>query len=167
MKKTILILLLTTLFSHALNLETYNNNRFLFSMDYPSAIFVNKKFPTNGDGIELTNNSKTLKLLLSGSYMVVSPTIEEEYEQRITWMKKEKQIELTYKVQKKNWFVLSGYNHGYNHKNKTIFYEKRYSYTDEKGILLLVGYYFEYPIKEKEKCSKWIKIFNESFVYYD
>jgi len=163
MKKIILILLLTTLFTYALNLETYKNNRFLFSMDYPSDIFVNKKFPTNGDGVELTNKSKTLKLLLSGSYMVVSPTIEEKYAQRMIWMKKEKEIELTYKVQKKNCFVLSGYNH----KNKTIFYEKRFSYTDDKGTLVVVGYYFEYPIKEKEKCNKWIKVFNESFVYYD
>jgi len=163
MKKIILILLLTTLFSHALNLETYKNNRFLFSMDYPSDIFVNKKFPTNGDGVELTNKSKTLKLLLSGSYMVVSPTIEEKYAQRMIGMKKEKEIELTYKVQKENWFVLSGYNH----KNKTIFYEKRFSYTDDKGTLVVVGYYFEYPIKEKEKCSKWIEVFNDSFVYND
>ena len=163
MKKVILILLLTTLFTYALNLETYNNNRFLFSMDYPSTIFVNKKFPTNGDGVELTNKSKNVKLLLSGSYMVVSPTIEEEYEQQITWKQEEKQIELTYKVQKENWFVLSGYNH----KNSTIFYEKRFSYTDDKGTLVLVGYYFEYPIKEKEKYNKWIKVFNESFVYYD
>lgn len=163
LKKILIILIFWTTFITANTIETYTNSRFDFSIDYPSDIFINKFFPTNNDGVRLTNKTKTVKLIASGSYMVSSPNIEEEYQQAIKWKKEDKDIELTYKVQKENWFVFSGYNH----KNKSIFYEKRFCYGDDENVSVLVGYYFEYPIKEKEKYTKWIKVFNESFSLLD
>ena len=161
MKKLLILLTLWTTFVNANTIETYTNSRFDFSIDYPSDILVNKSFPTNGDGVWLTNKSKTVTLTPSGSYMTVSENIEEAYKLQNQWKNEDKNIELIYKAQKENWFVFSGYNH----KNKSIFYEKRFCYVDDKNVSVLVGYSFEYPIKEKEKYNKWIKVFNESFVY--
>ena len=163
LKKLFILLILCTTLVTANTIETYTNSRFYFSIDYPSDILVNKFLPTNRDGVRLTNKTKTVKLIASGSYMVSSPNIEEEYKLQRKWKNEDKDIELTYKVQKENWFVFSGYNH----KNKSIFYEKRCCYVDDENVSVLVGYYFEYPIKEKEKYNKWIKVFNESFSLLD
>ena len=161
MKKLLILLTLLTTFIIAKTIETYYNSRFNFSIDYPSDVFVNKFFPTNGDGVILTDKSNTVTLTPSGSYMVASDNIVEAYKLYTKWKKEDKDIELTYKVQKDNWFVFSGYNH----KNNSIFYEKRFCYVDDENVSVLVGYIFEYPTKEKEKYNKWIKVFNESFVY--
>ena len=163
LKKILILFIFWTTLANANTIETYYNSRFYFSIDYPSDIFLNKFFPTNGDGIRATNSSKTVTLTASGSYMVASDNIVEVYKLYTKWKKEDKDIKLTYKVQKENWFVFSGYNH----KNKSIFYEKRFCYGDDENVLVLVGYYFEYPIKEKEKYTKWIKVFNESFSLLD
>ncbi len=150
-----------TTFITANTIETYTNSRFDFSIDYPSDILVNKSFPTNGDGVWLTNKSKTVTLTPSGSYMVASDNIVEVYKLYSKWKKEDKDIELTYKAQKENWFVFSGYNH----KDKSIFYEKRFCYVDDANLSVLVGYMFEYPIDKKEKYNKWINMLKKSFVY--
>lgn len=159
MKKIIFLLLLLVIFVSAGNaspLQTYYNNRFNYSINYPSDIFTIKNHPANGGGIWLSDKTKKLKLTLIGRYMVTSKSIKEAYTQSIAYYKGENGRELTYKRQKDNWFVLSGYTQ----KKKKIFYEKKFCIDDK-----LVGYIFEYPAKDKKKYEALIKIFNYSFEY--
>jgi hypothetical protein len=125
-------------------------------MEYPAEIFINKSYPDNGDGVWLENKDKTVQLTPSGSLAVLSTDIKEIYRQNLEWKSQEKSIEVTYKKQKNNWFVISGYNHD----NATIFYEKRFLY-DEK----VMGYLFSYPTKSNKQYAKYIKLFNKSFLY--
>lgn len=152
MKKFILLLLLT----FTLQADTYTNSRFGFSIEYPAEIFINKTYPENGDGVWLDNKDKTVQLIPSGSLAVLSTDIKEIYKQNLEWKSEEKSIEVTYKRQKDNWFVISGYNHD----TAIVFYEKRFYY-DEK----VIGYIFSYPIKSNKNYEKYIKMFNTSFTY--
>ena len=76
MKKILLlIILISGIFLYAkddLSVKTYENSRFEFLIDYPSKIFVNKEFPTNGDGIFLSNEDKSVTLTPSGSHAIIA-----------------------------------------------------------------------------------------------
>ena len=142
-----------------MRLDTYHNNRFGFSIDYPTALFVNKEYPENGDGVWLKNKTKTIHLTPSASYAMENTNIRSIYRNHIKWCKKEKKIELTYKVQKENWFVLSGYDH----KTNSIFYQKHFLYNDLDGSKILAGYTYKYPIAQREYYDKLVETFNKSF----
>lgn len=165
MKKTFLILVISTVFNYALDLETYTTSK--FSIDYPSEILVNKLYEYN-DSIALSNKEENVKLFVISSKVSLNLDANGVYRDEIPLIpsrasRRNEDVEITYKVQKDNWFVISGYNH----TKKTIFYTKGLVYKKEK-YNLLIEYVFRYPIKEKEKYGKLIKIFNDSFVYpYD
>jgi hypothetical protein len=157
-KKMKLSLIVKTLFllSTVINAKTYINDRFNFSIDYPESIFVNMTYPQNGDGVWLRSKDNRVTLTPSGSLAVVSKNIKEAYNQILKWKAEDKNIEVTYKVQKKNWFVISGFNH----EKKTLFYEKKFYYDE-----MLVGYLFEYPTELRKKYDSYIETFNKSFSY--
>ena len=157
MKKILLLVILINGLSlyakDDLSLKTYENSRFEFLIDYPSKIFVNKEFPANGDGIFLSNQDKSVTLTPSGSHAIIVSDIKEIYKKYINWIEEEKNTQLTYKVQKKNWFILSGFKEN----KKTIFYEKRMLVNET-----LIGYELTYPTAKKKRYNPIIKILNKS-----
>lgn len=150
---------LLSLSTFAQELETYYNSRFDFLIDYPKALFSIKEYPQNGDGVWLKNKNKTVQLTPSASYAMEDDTIRSIYRKHIKWRQEEKAVELTYKAQEANWFVLSGYDH----KNSRIFYQKHVLYHDSDGFKIIAGYTYEYPIAKREHYDKWVKVFNKSF----
>jgi len=157
MKKIFLLIILVNALSlyatENLKIQTYQNDRFNFSIDYPSSIFINKEFPANGDGVTMISENKKVTLVVSGTNAVITQDIKEIYKRYTQWLEEKKDTKLTYKVQKKNWFTLSGFKN----KKKTIFYEKKVLLNEET-----FGYYLEYPAVEKKKYSRIIKILNKS-----
>jgi len=142
------------------NIEKYVNSKFGFSLKYPSDLLTQKTYPENGDGVWLKNKYGTVTLTPSGSYAIDTHSIRQAYKETIKWKNEDRNIEITYKVQKKNWFVLSGYNH----KNKTIFYDKRYFvYSSEEDSNIIIGFDIEFPIKDKKKYDSLIKTVSKSF----
>ena len=136
------------------HLDTYFNNRFGFSVKYPSSLLTKKTYPENGDGVWLSNNEGTVTVIPSASYAIDINTAKQMYKNAISWKKENKAVEITYKRQKNNWYVLSGYDHS----NNTIFYEKYYLIN---GISS--GFSIVFLIKDKKKYNKLVNIIASSF----
>ncbi len=131
--------------------KQYMNERFGFTLVYPTHIFVTKNLSDNGDGITLHNADKSLELKAYGSWY--GDNIREIYRDELGWAKEAGQ-KVTYKVLKKNWFVLSGTDR----KKQTIFYKKAY-FKDGKST----SFRLEYPIIDKAKYNSLVSTINKNF----
>jgi hypothetical protein len=160
----LLVLLTFSLWAEELN--TYENNRFRFTIKYPSELFDKKESDFGNFGTTLVNKSKDIELALSGDYTDnryvdiggYYKNIKEIYTAYQEDYIKDKELELTYKVQKKNWFVFSGFKDN----NETIFYQKVF-YSSSKEVL--AKYTFSYPATETKKYAHLIKILNKTFKF--
>lgn len=157
-KRSFILFILTTLLlisnSFFYNLQTYSNARYGFSIQYPADLLTEKTYPENGDGIWLRDRSGSVELIPSASLNINASSIKQIYRDAIKWKEDDKDIEITYKVQKKNWYVLSGYNY----RKSSIFYIKYYSTGD-----ILSGFTISYPIRDKRKYNQLINILSKSF----
>jgi len=159
MKKLLLLLLLTLSSLQATQLSSYINDRFGFSAKYPSNLFSDKWYATNGDGLTLSNKSKGLEVRLYGALAVSNNTIRGEYRSHIGYMLDDENIEITYKIAKRNWFVLSGYDYS----KRVIFYQKTYLVDSSEGDSIFITYRIEYPIKDKKRYNYLVKLINKHF----
>ena len=153
--KKILFILLFSIYSYMLaaGLNSYTNIRFNFSAKYPN-IFTDKLKSDNGDGITLTNKRKALKVLFYGRFNNANNSIKAEYKNNINNINKNNKKEITYSTQKKNWYILSGYDHTQN----KIFYTKTFLVNDK-----FITYYIEYPSKDKQSYDNLITTINRNF----
>ncbi len=157
MKRLLLLLLLLVASTQieASQLESYGNPRFGFFANYPVNLFTYQRESDNGDGITLTNKSKGLKVLFYGSFAVINDNIRDEYRSSIEYIQDDREKEITYKVLKRDWYVLSGYDY----RKGKIFYQKTFMVDGDKFIT----YYIEYPIKDKKRYNKLIKTIDRNF----
>lgn len=91
--------------------DTYTNERFGFSIQYPSVLTVGSP-PTNGDGLNFYNDE--LELTVFGSHNSMDESIESIYQQAITNI----EVPIAYDRLADHWFVLSYVENG------RIIYEK-------------------------------------------
>jgi len=129
----------------------YTNERFGFTLSYPANQFVIKNLSDNGDGITLYNADRSLELRAYGSWY--GDNIREVYYEELGWAKDAGQ-KVTYKVLKKNWFVLSGIDR----KKQTIFYKKTYFRAGKSTSFRL-----EYLIRDKEKYNSLVSAISKNF----
>lgn len=133
------------------NLKYYTSARFGFTLNYPENKFVTKILSDNGDGITLYNTDQSLELKAYGSWY--GDNIREIYRDELGWAKEAGQ-KVTYKVLKKNWFVLSGIDR----KKQTIFYLKTY-FKEGKSM----SFRLEYPTRDKEKYNSLVSTISKNF----
>ena len=110
--------------------KTYKNERFLFSIDFPSD-FVVGEMPQNGDGRRFSG--KSAELVVSGNWVLedIHGNIENYYK-----MTKEWKHSVTYERLTNNWFVLSGFDEdGKIYYSKTI-YKK---YDDNEDMIAITA----------------------------
>ena len=131
--------------------KQYMNERFGFTLIYPTDIFVTRNLSDNGDGITLYNADKSLELKAYGSWY--GDNIRGIYRDELGWAKEAGQ-KVTYKVLKKNWFVLSGIDR----KKQTIFYKKTY-FREGKSM----SFRLEYPIVDKAKYNSLVSMISKNF----
>ena len=166
MIKSFKLLVLLTFSLSAEELSTYDNNRFEFTIKYPSELFNKKEIDRGDFSKKLINKSKNIELLISGDYTDIryinigryyknSKEIYKAYQKDYS---ENKDLEVTYKVQKKNWFVFSGFKDN----NETIFYQKVF-FSPSKEVL--AEYTFSYPAKETKKYNHLIKTLNKTFQF--
>ena len=126
----------------------YSNPRYGFSVKYPSN-FTKDNPADNGDGQVFWSIDKNFKMSVYGSdYPSVSGlSIKAIYKEYIS-----KYDQVTYKVFKSDWFIISGYN-----KDK-IFYLKSFVGNKSQYTVLL-----EYPTSEKIKYDDIVTIISKSF----
>jgi hypothetical protein len=135
-------------------LDTYYNGRFGFSLKYPINLLTKKEYPTNGDGVWLSNENGTVEVTPSAAFAWNISNAKQMYREALNWKEENRAMEVTYKRQKNNWYVLSGYDHS---KNK-IFYEKYYLNNGVRS-----GFSILFPIAEKKKYEKIVDIIAKSF----
>jgi hypothetical protein len=128
--------------------NNYTNSRYGFSVSYPSN-FTKDRPSENGDGQVFRSPDKKFELRAYASYgpSVSGMTIKEIYNENISNYE-----QVTYKVLKSNWFVLSGYNKG------KIFYMKSFVGAEAQYTILM-----EYPISEKTKYDDRVTAITKSF----
>jgi hypothetical protein len=133
--------------------DTYHNDRFDYSIDYPKEILFPQGESDNGDGQKFLSKDAEVSLIVYGANNALDKSLEEMYreESRGGTPENPKRV-VTYKVLEDNWFVVSGYNAG------RIFYQKT----------LLSGGVFktfvlEYDESEKERYDPIAKQIAKSF----
>lgn len=133
--------------------KTYHNQRFDFSVDYPSNFLKPAGESQNHDGNTFVNANGSSEMRVSGMYNALDQTIAEAFEsatENDVYYDEEKKV--TYKLQKDNWFVASG------SYNESIFYVKSTLVKDTFYTL-----YFEYHSSEVDQFNEIIKRTSKDF----
>jgi hypothetical protein len=116
---------------------TYENARFGYSIQYPSDLLLPRDEADNGDGRIFSNNASEMRVFASN--MLLHETLNGEFNALLKEHKK-----VSYKVLRKNFFVVSGV------KDKRIFYQKTIARPD--GVFLT--FYIEYVEEERADYDK-------------
>lgn len=120
--------------------DTYFNQRYGYSIDYPKDLLFPQGESDNGDGQVFLSKNTDAKLLVYGSNNALEQSLEDIYrEQSRGGMPDEPQKVVTYRVLKNNWFVVSGYNAGKIFYQKTLLHDKQFK-----------TFIFEYDEKQKK-----------------
>ena len=127
--------------------QTYINDRFGVSFDFPADVFEPQPPPDNGDGRSFRSDNATLQIVAfrnidgqSASALKRELLGGDGYE------------EVTYSPSGETWFVLSGF------RGDNIFYEK-YLFNDE--VVSVFG--IEFPTAEKPYYAPMIERIEDSF----
>lgn len=166
MRKIIAIIFLLTQIMFSAELEKllpYDNYKFDYSVKYPSILLPFKALDGAGNGAWFQSDEegivgvKVMGIDVTGDHSNVQQAMNDT----ISFLYENNDIDITYKVQKKNWFVLSGYDHKY----KSTFYFKRYFLEGnyEGRMNIMVGFDIWYPTKDKKKYEKIVNIVTRNF----
>lgn len=130
-----------------LSFEYYINSRFGFSVKYPSNL-TGKNESENGDGREFFS-SEGFKMTVYGSNDVsaLNQTIDDIFKEELSRHK-----DVTYKVKKNNWFVISGYDEQF------IYYIKKYVGKGSTNTLSMM-----YPSNLRDKYYDVVSAISKSF----
>lgn len=126
-----------------LSMGQYQNDKFGFAVRYPGHIFIKKTLPDARDGIFLEGRDG-LECRIYGSWS--SGSIRESYHNVLGW-EQEAGSRITYKVLKRDWFVISGIHKG----GTTLFYQKTYFKKDTSVTMRFV-----YRVKDKARYDSLI-----------
>ncbi|MDS1029959.1 hypothetical protein RDV78_05540 [Bacillota bacterium LX-D] len=129
--------------------STYTNERFSFSMEYPSH-FETAEEPANNDGRIFYSPDKKAKMTVFASYNAADETLRSLYNDEI-----DSHSNVTYKVKRRDWFVVSGID------GETIFYKKIMMEDDVIYTFLL-----ECPQDEKSYYAPIIEHIVKTFKTY-
>ncbi len=99
---------------------TYDNERFSYSLSYPSDLFIAQGEASNADGQEYRSKDGKASMRTFGTHFdSKSKRVADLYYEAVRNVAQNKGIsKVTYKSVKKDWFVISGYD------NADIFYQK-------------------------------------------
>lgn len=131
----------------AINYDTYINPRFGFSILYPTFLIPEPE-PENGDG-RIFTKGKDEEMSVFASYNVLDDSIEELFKE----CKNSYIGNISYAVQKDNWFVVSGTN-----EEGTILYRKTFLTDDVEYTVNLI-----YPKAKKQLYDEIVDKVTKSF----
>jgi hypothetical protein len=99
------------------NYKTYTNTRFKYSIDYPDDLLIPQGEAENGDGqVFKEKGGSSVEMRVYGGYNVLNETLRSRYADLVRkW-----NSGLTYKVLRRDWFVVSAMVNGKIHYQKTI-----------------------------------------------
>ena len=97
------------------NYKTYANARFKYSISYPADLLIPQGESENGDGQVFREKPGSVEMRVYGGYNVSNETLRSRYAELIR-----KWNNVTYKVIRRDWFVVSAMVNGKIHYQKTI-----------------------------------------------
>ena len=99
------------------NYQTYSNARFKYSISYPADLLIPQGEAENGDGqVFKEKGNSSVEMRVYGGYNALNETLRSRYDQLThKWS-----TGVTYKVIRKDWFVVSAMVSGKIHYQKTI-----------------------------------------------
>ena len=136
----LILLLMVQSVSAAEPFSTYTNSRFNYSIEYPANLLIPRGEAPNGDGQIFASADGQAQMIIYGMHNVFERSLQDLFQkesQDAANAKISKQV--TYKRQKDNWFVVSGYI------GPKIFYQKTFLSND-----LFKSFYIEYPISQRK-----------------
>ena len=155
----LLFLLLTvTTVSAQRKFATYHNERFAYSIEYPSDLLKMQPPPENGDGREFDSRDGSVKLLVWGNYNASDQSWKQWYKSDL----KDFLEKPAYTVVKNHWYVISGL------KNDKIFYQKTMRRTLRQKLGNIDVFYtftIEYPESERSKFDPIVRHIAASFKF--
>ena len=141
------VYLAQALAKEAVEYGTYANPRFDFSVRFPKDLLTPQGESENGDGNTFLSEDQQTKLSAWGDFLAASSSWKEEYQRQLRFYK---DAQITYKVFKKSFFVISGY------QGEKIFYYKELLVT-ENGDEVILAFQMEYPKKDRGKWDGILK----------
>ncbi len=102
--------------------STYSNARFSYAISYPPGLLTPQGEPDNGDGQKFLSRDGQVEMIVYGSENASDHSLRDLYNSQLRREGNDKSIrQVTYKVLKGNWFVVSGYEGDRVYYQKTIF----------------------------------------------
>jgi hypothetical protein len=141
------------------NYKTYCNDRFQFCIDYPSS-FIPQEEPINGDGRTFQSRDEKAQITAYGGFALVdvSATLDQYFEMVTS------DIELSYKVLKKDYFIISYFNkNGDIVYSKTILKKIAYMGSGEKDTDVFQTLMITYPKNQTHLYDSYCKKIADSF----
>jgi len=133
----------------------YRNQRFDFSIPYPKTILFPQGESDNGDGQVFLSRDSTIRLIAYGGF-ASEQSIRERYADALSEARiRSDSTVITYKPQKKNWFVISGIDN----ESGIIFYQKEFLVN---GVFK--RFIITYPESKKKSLDKIITKISRGFL---
>jgi len=149
------VILLTSLGADAqTKYQTYRNERFAYSIEYPSGLLKRQAPPANNDGRIFRSNDGKIEMLVWGQHNALDRTFVGQYDDSL---QKCGDAEV-YKVFNERFFVISCTLNG------RIFYQK----TLQRGGAepeIFFTFTIEYPRDQKKKMDPVVKRISRSFKF--
>ena len=133
--------------------STYNNNRFEFSIEYPSDLLKQAAAPENNDGRTFKSRDGSVEMRAWGQYNALDRTLREEYNEALsTWGSG-----VSYKVLSGSSFTVSGTRGGKIFYQKTLF--------RKSGTEVFYTFTIEYPKSQKAGMDAAVTRIARSFKF--
>jgi len=135
-----LLLLMVQSLSAVEPYKIYSNSRFNYSIEYPPHLLIPKGDAPKGEGQIFASADGQAQMIIYGTHNVLEQSIKEVFQKESQDASSAKITKhVTYKRQKDNWFVISGYI------GPKIFYQKTFLSND-----MFKSFYIEYPVSERK-----------------
>lgn len=132
--------------------RTYSNDRFFYSIEYPSAVLKMQPPPTNNDGRTFVSADRRTEMRVWASHNVLGRDLVEEFEDALKRCRSAK----PYKDFRERYFVFSC------RIGDRIFYQKT-MHRGDHGPEVLFTFTIEYPSSQKKKFDRLVTRISRSF----
>lgn len=157
MKNSIFVLLLiavaTVVTTGQARYSTYDNDRFYFSIQYPSDLLKMQEAPANNDGRTFLSSDGKVELRAWGQFNALERTLKQEYEHALN-----EHSGTTYKMLGSNSFTISGRSDGRIYYQRTL-------YRKSGDTEVFYTFTIVYPTSMKTKMNAVVTRIAKSFKF--
>jgi len=132
---------------------TYNNDRFHFSIEYPSDLLKMQPPPENNDGRTFRSKDKTIEMRAWGQFNALDLTLDEAYQRVLR-----DHSGVTYKTLGDRHFVISGVSAGKIYYQKTVI-------RGSGDTAVFYTFTIEYPKSKKANFDSVVARVSRSFKF--